>query len=310
VTKESKITRAERIEIRSKRVEKRRARMNKVRKEEGRPPLEKEEALITKRKVLETAKVQSKDPEWKPEIIDKKILDIEICIHTFHYQRRLCWMLSSILQQKGDVPNITVSISHTENDGDPTTSEVCEFFRKEGLVIKEQLMREDQVKNRAIGRNLQVADTNADWMLFADSDMVYSPHFFEDIQKQLKTTYAQETKVLGADRVSLDIPFCIKHFEEDKTEYPCVIPDVAKIAEEWPIKWVTGRKTCAGNFQLANLQAINYIADGKYTGREGDVWRHTKSDRAFRCRMGGRKPMKVLPQYHLNHDRQGPELQR
>ena len=302
------MSRKERIRIRKERVKKRKARINKRRQEEGLPTLEEEEAIA--KGEMEPKPVEEKDPNWKPDILDKEKLDIEICIHTFRYQRRLCWMLSSILQQKGDVPNITVSISHTDDDGDPTTAEVCEFFREKGLVIKEQIMKPEKVKNRAVGRNMQVAETEADWILFADSDMVYSPHFFEDIQKQLKTTYAQETKVLGADRVSLDIPFCIKHFEEDDTQYPCEIPEVAKIAEEWPVKWVTGRKTCAGNFQLANVQAINYIAKGKYTGREGDVWRRTKSDRAFRCRMGGRRPMKVLPQYHLNHDRGGPEIQR
>ncbi|TRZ80399.1 glycosyltransferase family 2 protein [bacterium] len=302
------MTRAEKIAIRSERVRLRRAKMNEERIAEGRPTLEEEEAMA--KEGIEIPEVPTKDTGWKPDVINKDKLDIEICIHTFHYQRRLCWMLSSILQQEGNVPNITVSISHTDNDGDPTTAEVCEFFRNKGLTIKEQILTEAQVKNRAIGRNLQVADTNSDWMLFADSDMVYSPHFFEDIQKQLKTTYSQEAKVLGADRISLDIPFCIKYFEEDTTKYPCVIPNVSKIAEEWPVKWVTGRGTCAGNFQLANTQAIMYIADGKYTGREGDVWRHTKSDRAFRCRMGGRKPMKTLPQHHLNHDRGGPEIQR
>jgi len=308
MSEEPKMTRTEKIAIRSERVRLRRAKMNEERIAEGRPTLEEEEAMV--KEGIDIPEPPTKDPEWKPDAIDKDKLDIEICIHTFHYQRRLCWMLSSILQQEGNVPNIIVSISHTDNDGDPTTAEVCEFFRKQGLNIKEQIVSQDQVKNRAIGRNLQVADTNSDWMLFADSDMVYSSHFFEDIQEQLKTTYSQEAKVLGADRISLDIPFCIKYFESDETKYPCVVGNVAKIAEEWPVKWVTGRKTCPGNFQLANVQAINYIAGGKYTGREGDVWRHTKSDRAFRCRMGGRKPMKVLKQFHLNHDRGGPEIQR
>ena len=50
--------------------------------------------------------------------------------------------------------------------------------------------------------------------------------------------------------------------------------------------------------------------EGKYTGKEGDYWRATKSDRAFRCRMGGRLPIQVKPQFHLNHDRGGPEIQR
>jgi len=240
----------------------------------------------------------------------KDKLTIEICIHTFHYQHRLCWMLSSILQQKGELPDIIISISHTEDDGTPTTKEVCDFFRDKGLNIKEIPMTEKESCNRSIGRNRQVADTQADWMVFVDSDMVYDPFFFEDLHKQLKEDLRAETKVMGADRISLDIPFCTKYFEEDKREYPCEIPDVASVVSEWPVKWVTGRRTVAGNFQVANVKAINEIAEGKYTGKTGDVWRATRSDRAFRCRMGGRRPMKAKPQYHLNHDRGGPEIQR
>jgi hypothetical protein len=115
---------------------------------------------------------------------------------------------------------------------------------------------------------------------------------------------------MGADRVSLDIPFCIKYFEEDSRTYPCVIPNVSDVVSKWTVKWVTGSGTAPGNFQLANVKAVQIIGDGKYTGRTGDVWRRTKSDRAFRCRMGGRRAIKTKKQYHLNHDRGGPEIQR
>lgn len=236
-------------------------------------------------------------------------MKLDICIHCHRYQRRLCWMLSSILQQKGDIPEITVRISHSENDGEPTTREVCDFFRSNGLKIEESILTDDQVKNRAIGRNIQVSETKADWILFVDSDMVYDPLFFEDLKKQLSENLKDEKKVMGADRVSLDIPFCIKYFEEDERKYPCIVPDVASITEKWPIKWVTGGKTAPGNFQLANVPAI-MDKGGKYTGREGDVWRRTKSDRAFRCRMGGRVRIRTKKQYHLNHDRGGPDIQR
>lgn len=201
-----------------------------------------------------------------------------------------------------------VNISHTDNDGDPTTAEVCDFFRKQGLNIKEVLLPEDKVKNRAVGRNIQTKETKADWILYADSDMVYDPHFFEHIQNQVKGKYANEKRCLGADRISLDIPFSTKYFEEDDRKYPCVIENVAELASQWPVKWVTGRRTAPGNFQLANVQAIREKG-GVYSNREGDVWRRTKSDRQFRCIMG-RCGMDVLPQYHLNHDRGGPEIQR
>jgi len=236
-------------------------------------------------------------------------MKLEICIHCVMYQHRLDWMLSSILRQKGEPPDILVSISHIPDNGNPTTEKLCDFFREQGLNIKQTILKPEQAPNRAIGRNIQVKETEADWMLFSDSDMVYHPMFFNDIKKKCEGKFAKETRVIGADRISLDIPFCIKYFEEDKREYPCVIEDPAKICAEWPVKWVTGRKTCPGNFQLARVEAIKEKG-GIYSGRQRDYYRRTKSDRAFRCHMGGRTGMRVLPQYHLNHDRGGPEIQR
>jgi len=283
------MTRKERTEIRKKRIESR------------------------KKRVEERKKDTEVEDLPKDQEVENKNLTIEICIHCHRYQHRLCWMLSSILQQKGEVPNINVAISFCPDDGSPTTQEVCDFFKEKGLNIHETVLTPKQVPNRSIGRNAQVKDVietkRSDWMLFADSDMVYDDYFFEDIQKQLNGKYKNVTRVIGADRISLDIPFCIKNFEEDEREYPCVVPDVAKITSDWPVKWVTGKRTCPGNFQLASVEAI-IEHGGVYTKRSRDVWRHTKSDRGFRCQMGGRCSMEVKPQFHLNHDRGGPEIQR
>lgn len=236
-------------------------------------------------------------------------MTIEVCIHTFRYQHRLCWMLSSILQQKGNIPNIIVNISHTDNDGSPTTEEVCKFFRDKGLNIKETNIPKEKVHNRAFARNLQTKETQAHYLLFADSDMVYNPSFFEDLKQQLETTLQKVTKVMGADRISLNDKFCIQYFENDTRIYPCEVPDVAQICSQFPVKWVTGRHTAPGNFQLASVKSIKNRG-GVYTARSRDVWRRTKSDRGFRCQMGGRVAIKTKEQYHLNHDRGGPEIQR
>jgi len=237
-------------------------------------------------------------------------MELEICIHCHSYQHRLCWMLSSILQQEGDCPEILVSVSYTPENGNPKTKEVIDFFKEKGLNILEVELTPEEAPNRAIPRNIRAGATEADWILFADSDMVYDPMFFDDLKKQLESDdYKDETKVMGADRHSLDIPFCIKFFEEDKREYPCVIENVAQIPKDWPKKWVRGRNIAAGYFQLARVEAIKEKG-GIYSGRKRDLWRRTKSDRQFRVHMGGRRPMKVLPQYHLNHDRGGPDIQR
>jgi len=235
---------------------------------------------------------------------------LEICIHCYNYQRRLTWMLNSILQQQGDIPEIEISLSYAPNNGNPTTEKVVDFFRQKGLNIVDVVLTEQQACNRAIPRNIRAKETMADWILFADSDLVYDPYFFEDIKKKLESNdYKDETKVLGADRHSLSDQFCIDFFEEDKKEYPCEIPNVAEVASKFPVKWVRGKDIAPGFFQLARVQAIK-DKGGIYSGRKRDLWRRTKSDRQFRVHMGGRRPMEVLPQYHLNHDRQGPHLQR
>lgn len=240
----------------------------------------------------------------------KEQIDLELCIHCFSYQRRLCWMLSSILQQEGDIPNILISISYLPGNGDPETKEVIEFFRDKGLNILDIPLEKGQESNRAIPRNMRAKNTIADYILYADSDLVYEPLFFDDIKKKLKSEEFKDVKVvMGADRYSLDIPFCIKYFEEDKRQYPCVIEDVSKIVEPWPTFRVGGKDIAAGYFQLAKVQAIKEKG-GIYSGRLRDHWRLTRADRQFRCHMGGRIALPVRKMYHLNHDRLGPELQR
>ena len=144
-------------------------------------------------------------------------------------------MLSSILQQKGDIPDILVSVSYTPENGNPKTREVTDFFREKGLNILDIELTPEQAPNRAIPRDMRAGVTEADWMLYADSDMVYDPMFFDDLKKKLESDeFKDETMVLGADRNSLDIPFCIKYFEEDVREYPCEVEDVAEIPKKWP----------------------------------------------------------------------------
>ncbi len=238
-------------------------------------------------------------------------MNLEITIHCYNYQRRLTWMLSSILQQKGDIPNITISISYTPNNGNPKTEDVIKLFREKGLNIIDIVLTPEQIPNRSIARNLRTKETKADWMLYADCDLVYDPEFFANIKQQLESdNFKNEDKVIGADRHSLNDQFCIEYFEkEDKLQYPCIVENVAEIANKWPVKRIRGKHDCAGYFQLVRVSAIRE-KNQVYSGRDRDLWRSTKSDREFRLRMGGRVPMDVLPIYHLNHDRGGPDIQR
>ena len=283
------MTRAEKIKIRAERVRQR--------------ILRAETAKLAANTTTTTTTVEYAE-------IPKEELTLEIMIHCYHYEKRLCWMLSSLVQQIGDAPNMIVNISHAPNTGNPTTEEVINFFREKGLDIKETLVTQEQVSNRAIARNKQSTETNADWVLFSDSDMVFDPMFFDDLQKQLKTNLKNTQLVMGADRHSLDDKFCIQYFEQDNTTYPTEIKDVSKIVSQWKIKWVHGAGTVAGNFQLISGKVLKEKCGGLVTGRPRDHWRRTRGDRALRVRVGGRIGIKTLPMFHLNHDRLGPEIQR
>lgn len=297
------MTRAEKIKIRAERIQKRNERIKQRDDATG----------TTKTTTLPPPSIPTTTTSTTTSMIipDDVKLSIEICIHTFRYQRRLCWMLSSILQQKGDIPNIIVNISHCSDDGTPTTDNVCKFFREKGLNIVETIVTREEVSNRAIARNKQATATTADYILFVDSDMVYAVDFYDDLQKRLRNDLRDIKLVMGADRHSLDDKFCIKHFEEDEEAYPRVIENVAEVAEKWPVKWVCGRGTAPGNFQLVNVNVIKGKGKGKITDCPKDHWRNTRGDRALRVRLGGRYAIEnTKKMFHLNHDRGGPEIQR
>ena len=237
-------------------------------------------------------------------------MTLEISIQCYNYQHRLTWMLSSILQQKGDIPDIYVSVSYLPNNGNPTTEKVLDFFEEKGLKIIRVPLEKGQESDRSIARNIRLKETKADWMLFADCDLVYDPLFFDDLKKKLeKEPYSKVEVVMGGDRYSLDIPFCIKYFEEDKREYPCIIENVADIVSKWKVGRIGGGGIAAGYFQLVSMEVMRRKGI-IYSGGKKDVWRKTRSDREFRVRTGGRMAIPVLPLYHLNHDRNGPDIQR
>ncbi len=310
------MTRQERIAIRAERVKARdiRIKERQERQEREKQELEKKELILSDNNENNEADATDQSTviisNELPEIIPSEKITLEICIHCFRNQRRLTWMLSSILQQKGEIPNIIVNISHTDNDGTPTTEEVCNFFRDKGLNIKETKVTEKEVSNRAFARNIQSTETTADWILFADSDMVYSEYFFDDLHKKLKTILKDIELVMGADRYSLNDQFCIEYFEKDKNVYPCIIENVGKIAAEFPVKRKCGSGIAPGNFQLISGKVLKGKCKGKITDRPGDHWRRTKGDRALRVRVGGRVGIVTKEQYHLNHDRGDSSIQR
>ena len=83
-------------------------------------------------------------------------LTIEIAIQCYNFQQRLIWMLSSILQQIGDQPNLIISIAYLPNNGNPTTESIINFFKKqkEGIVSGASPGTTDGMKYRSMIVNI------------------------------------------------------------------------------------------------------------------------------------------------------------
>jgi hypothetical protein len=237
-------------------------------------------------------------------------ISIEIALTCTWFQKRLCWLMSSICQQEGDVPNLILNIAYPINNGNPTTETVCNFFREKGLKIKElPYDGMEIIQYRGLVRNEQLKQSDCEWILYIDADMTYSPDFFEDLGKQLEGELKDEKGVISASRVSLDKNFCKNFFNKtDINKYPCIIPKAGCLSD-WPIFQIS-RNCGAGYFQLVNRRYVMENCGGLYVDPEHcndwswfDKGQKANSDRQFRQRVGGLKKITTKPQYHLNHER-------
>lgn len=242
-----------------------------------------------------------------------------IAIQCHNFQKRLCWMLSSLVQQQPGDFKITVDISHMQGTGRPTTEVVADLFRQQGLSIKLTTYTDIQeFQFRGLTRNRQIEACNTDWIIFADTDMVYPFNFFTHLSTLLVTDeWAKETRCLFSDRFSTDLD--ATNALVDTQVYPTVIPGAWKQAKA--LRGHNMPSVGAGYFQLMNVKALKEQHGGYYvrpTENKDHSWltRHQKahSDKQFRNRVGWR-PIPLLEQIHMQHVRDADvgyhlELQR
>ena len=237
-------------------------------------------------------------------------MQIEICVQSYFYQIRFCWMLSSIVQQKDHNLDIVVTCSYLKDgsDGQPNNIQIIDFFQNKGLNIIGYEYPQNKMLDRTYLRNDRAKNTKADWILFADCDMIYDPLFFTDLEKKLMSDeYKNITKVFGADRVSLDIDLCEKFLLDYQFIDPFFITQPAEQIKDFPYFNKGGRSRAAGYFQLVNGDAIRNL--GKYSVKNNGF----RGDGSIRYLSGGVVGLDLKPQYHLNHhrnDRYGAKFQK
>ena len=239
-------------------------------------------------------------------------MQIELIVSVVSFQRRFCWELSSLLQQCGSVPDLSINVAYIPNEGNPTTERVCAYFKSLGLHIIENPLPRETMQFRGKVRNIQLTQSKSDWGCFIDADMCYDPYFFSDLAQQLSGQLKNETRCISASRVSLAKDFSKNFFntcDGATLPYPCLISEPTEILKTWPLFKAQTANKGAGYFQLANIENLRKNHQGHYwqpNNRRDSEWGY-RSDRQFRNMLGGICPITTKPQYHLNHERDNEE---
>ena len=240
-------------------------------------------------------------------------MKIEILIQCHNFQRRLCWMLSSLFNQDC-VATLVPQVATLAGNGDPNTESIIQMFNSINFRVKHLIIDDvDKFAYRGCVRNKQVTalDEDTDWVLFTDSDMVYESGFFRELEFLLNTL-PSESKIYSVGRFSSDVDQTNKLV--DDYCYPCYFPETDMIKQLCNIP----RRNCgAGYFQLVRKSDLAgyYIAGrakDKHLFKDGQK---ARSDIQFRKRFGLVKFNMINSQWHLNHVRdnelgQHTEVQR
>jgi len=234
-------------------------------------------------------------------------MKLELAVSCHQFQHRFCWMLSSLLQQRGEQPELIVNAAYIENTGDPTTADLLYFFESEGLTVKHTPYPDkEEFQYRGLVRNRQLAETEADWIWFGDCDMVVHPDYITQLYDALTIDYFDEQRMLHSGRFSTDKPPDATNRLVEGFTYPCVVPDAYELSNG--LKKHKKSNKGAGFCQIANVKVLREKHGGLYVdpSRNPDFswskYSRCRSDVQFRRRLG--RQAVDLPRFiHLQHIR-------
>lgn len=239
------------------------------------------------------------------------------------FQKRYWWQISSILQQVAHdgwpVPRIRLKMSVTERDPFFHWNErLLEAF--DGLLDLHMDVwpaDDDTYGRRGHIRSRNLQETQADYILFNDGDMIYHPTFFAQLLRELsRPEHLGERRVFATWRMSMSFEDGYKLVDSVEYDRP-VEGSFDRMLEVPTWRAARGRISGAGFFQCVDMEQLHrqmrengheeawYVEPGWNKDHNTFERNHiTRSDRCFRMRCGGIVPLPDLPaQYHLNHYR-------
>ena len=226
-------------------------------------------------------------------------------------------MLSSLVaQKKKSRYELIVDLAHYDPNGTPSNKEVISYFSELGLKINSRMYNDyERFKYRGLTRNDQISSCNTDFILFADTDMVYSNRFFYRMIELVTTNdeYRDYEGIMTCGRFSQDnttIGDTNKFVNNLIKDKPAYVKKIWSFCDSQLVK-VKRSNVGAGFFQLINMDKCNHgrlyvdeenCKDYDWEGKG----QKAKSDQQFKRKIGIKKKLPKWysqSQIHLNHFR-------
>jgi hypothetical protein len=224
------------------------------------------------------------DPEKIAKAKRTGKLSLEIVSHCWRYGHFLTYQLSSLVNNRTDKFDITMTVYYSPDDEAVTS--VLDFFAAidiPGVRWNWQQMPRNELFRRGIGRNRSALATKADWIWFTDCDIIFHKNCLDTLADLLQ----------GRDDglVHPNIGWGTALLPEDDEILTCGRDGPA--IREIPIgdfrPYGGPRKKAKGPHQITHgdiARACGYCDSIKYYQDPSAVWRKTYEDRTFRWLIG------------------------
>ncbi len=131
-------------------------------------------------------------PDIPKNTSNREQLSIEIVSHCWKYSHLMAYQLSSYVINPPSNTRVIVTIYYSPEDRD--ARELLDFFEKIEVPNVKWNWREIDKSflfRRAIGRNRAALNTTADWVWYADCDLIFASNVIDNVAEELKSCEAR-----------------------------------------------------------------------------------------------------------------------
>lgn len=190
---------------------------------------------------------------------------IELIVQMSTFQRRFHWMLSALAQQSGNVPAFRLRVdTYAPDPYYDLNAGLAECFDD---LLEIQWVEHDNgiFGQRGMLRDQALQQSNADWLVFTDADMLFPPAFLDSLASCYLDDGEFDEKFLGSYRIATTLAWADALMADSDFTKP--IPDAFRTAHA---TWETeagpcGRRVGTGYFQMT--RRVEALKRGRYWQR-------------------------------------------